>query len=453
MTFHHRIALLVLCGCSGSLFLSGCIGSHSGPPDKAAAADLPKVATVQPERKTLAQKTEQPGQIEAFHTTPIFAKVGGYVDQFYVDIGDTVRGPERDEAGQITEPGQLLAKLVAPELDEEFQQKEATVAQVAAEIEQGAAAVKVAQALEISSAANVEETQAGQQRADAMFQRWKSELSRMRELAEKKAVTQKLTDETEQQFQAADASRAEAMAKTRSAQAKHKEATVAIEKAEADLKAIRARYNVAKADRDRLAALRSYLDIRAPYTGVITARNLDQGILVMATRTANDSPLFVLVDADPVRLFLDVPEADAVLVEPGRTATVRVPAMGAKAFTGSVARTGWALRAGTRTLNCEIDVPNPDGLLRPGMYAHVELVVAQQEDALVLPKSAIHQTEGKSVCLTVTDEGLVEQKIVEVGIRTQTEVEIRSGLSGTEQVISANVAAFQAGQKVARQKP
>jgi RND family efflux transporter MFP subunit len=364
-----------------------------------------------------------------------------------------VNGPERNESGEIIKPGQLLAKLVAPELDEEFQQKEAAVMQALAEIDQSAAAVKVAQALKLSAAAAVEEAEAGQQRAEAMLERWKSELSRMRELAEKKAVTQKLADETEQQFKGAEASNSEARAKTRSARAKLQETAVGIEKAEADLKAVKARWSVATADRDRVAVLRSYLEIRAPFSGVITVRNIDQGVLVLPTRGGNDVPLFILVQADIVRLFVDVPESDAALVEPGRPVTVKVPALVGRTFTGTVTRTGWALQLGTRTLSCEIDIPNAEGILRPGMYAHVELVVAQQEDALVLPKSAVHQTESQSMCLTVTDEGLVERKIVEVGIRTPTEVEIRSGLTGMEQVISANVAAFQAGQKVARQKP
>ena len=163
-----RNTILAVYGCSVGLLLSGCFSSHAESPDKATTADLPKVATVKPERKTLIQKTVQPGQIEAFHTTPIFAKVGGYVDQLHVDIGDKVRGPQQDGSGTITEPGQLLAKLAAPELIEEFQQKESMVAQVAAEVEQSEAAVKVAQSIEASAAAAIEESQAGRQRAEAI---------------------------------------------------------------------------------------------------------------------------------------------------------------------------------------------------------------------------------------------------------------------------------------------
>ncbi len=444
-----RKSILAFSGCSVGLLISGCFSSHVGSTDKLTEADLPKVATVKPERKTLVQKTVQPGQIEAFHNTPIFAKVGGYVDQLHVDIGDRVRGPQQDGSGKIVEQGQLLARLAAPELKEELQQKEAMVAQAEAEVEQFESAVAVAQSLEASAAATIEENQAGQQRAEANVERWKSELDRVRELADKKAVTQKLADETDQQHKAAQASQAEAIARTRSAKAKHQEVLIAIQKARADSKTVKAQVNVAKADRDRVAALCSYLEIRAPYDGVVTARNIDLGVLVLPARGGNEIPVFNVIQADTVRIFLGVPESDAVLVEIGRPVIVRVPALESKTFTGTVTRTGWALQTGTRTLNCEIDIRNPDGILRPGMYAHVDLVVAQRENALSLPKTAVTIVDGQTACLIVDANDLVEQKIVQVGIRTDTNVEIVSGLDGTESVISANVSAFRGGQKVA----
>lgn len=436
------------------------IGCHTSAPStpvgssgESATAPLPKVATVKPERKTLLQKTEQPGQIEAFRTTPIFAKVAGYVGRMHVDIGDRVHGPKLDSDGKVLEPGQLLVELQAPELDGELQQKRALVEQADAEVEQAEAAVKAARAAHVSAVAHVEESQAGLQRVEAMYQRWKSEFDRVQELAASKAVTQKLADETEQQFKSADAARAETAAKVRSATAKQQEAVTGVEKAQADLKTTRARANVARADQDRVASLRDYLQIRAPFSGVISARNIDQGVLVQPARSGSETPLLMLLQADEVRLFVSVPDSDAVLVEPGRRAVVKVPALGAKSFTGQVTRTGWALQTVTRTLNCEIDVPNPDGVMRPGMYAHVELVVAEAENALSLPKAAVTVIDGKSVCMTVSADGIVRQKLVEIGLRTGTDVQIVSGLNGDEDVIAANAAAFKDGQRVTKVLP
>ena len=439
------------------LLLAGCnsadVTSESSSSGEQSAAALPKVATTKPAKKTITQKTIQPGQIEAFSTTPIHAKVAGYVDQLKVDIGDRVKGPVRDAEGKLIEPGQLLAVLSAPELEEEFNQKEAMVEQVRAEVLQSESAIKVAMSMQESATAGVEETVAGQQRANAQYSRWKSEYDRMQALAEAKTITPKLAEETELQFKSAQASQSEANAKLKSAKAVESEAAVAVEKAQADLQATKAHLKVAEADRDRVAALREYLQIRAPFDGIITERSIDAGHLVQAARSSTDQPLFVLIQADTVRLFIDVPEAEASLVETGRPAKITVSAMGNAAFDGIVARTGWALQTGTRSLKCEIDVPNPDGKLRPGMYAQVELTVAERADALTVPKSAVVVKDGQSFCVTVTAEGSILRRPVQTGIRSATDVEILSGLDGTEDILSANAAAFSDGQKVEKASP
>ncbi|MBC7964764.1 MAG: hypothetical protein H7Z17_02470, partial [Fuerstia sp.] len=195
---HGVIATCVLM----SLFFPACDTplQQEGAGQESVAAALPKVATAKPVRKTLTQKTIQPGKIEAFSTTPIHAKIGGYVDLVKVDIGDRVTGPKRDAEGQITEPGQTLAVLTAPEVEEELHQKQAMVEQVAAEVLQAEAAVKVAESMVVSATAGVEEHVAGQQRATAQYERWKSEFDRMKTLSDAKTVTPKLMEEAELQF-------------------------------------------------------------------------------------------------------------------------------------------------------------------------------------------------------------------------------------------------------------
>ena len=432
------------------LFLPGCDTSpqQDGAGKESSATALPKVATANPVRKTITQKTIQPGKIEAFSTTPIHAKIGGYVDVVKVDIGDRVTGPERDAEGRITEPGQTLAVLTAPEVEEELHQKQAMVAQVAAEVLQAEAAVKVAESMLVSAKAGVEEHVAGQQRATAQYERWKSEFDRMKTLADAKTVTPKLVEEAELQFKSADASRSEMNARVKSAEAALHEAGVSIEKAQADVQAVKSHLRVAEADRDRVAALRDYLQITAPFDGIITERRIDPGHLVQPSRSAADTPLFVLVQADTVRLFVDVPEADAGLVEIGRPARITMSAQGNVAFDGTVARTGWALQSGTRALRCEIDVPNPAGKLRPGMYAQVELTVAERADVVTVPKTAIVAKDGQSFCVTVTSDGTILRKAIQTGIRSATEVEVISGLDGSEDIITANAAAFSDGQQV-----
>lgn len=437
-----------------SLFILGCdarLPKDSAEKDTS-AVDLPKVATSKPVRKTLVQKTIQPGRIEAFSTTPIHAKIGGFVDLVKVDIGDRVTGPKRDAEGRITEPGQTLAVLTAPELEAELQQKQAMVEQVAAEVLQAEAAVKVAESMLVSATAGVEEHIAGQQRATALYERWKSEFDRMTVLSDAKTVTPKLMEEAELQFKSADASRSEANARVRSAEAALHEASVSIEKAQADVQAVKSHLRVAEADRDRVAALRDYLQITAPFDGIITERRIDPGHLVQPSRSAADAPLFVVVQADTVRLFVEVPEADAGLVENGRPARITISAQSNTAFDGTVARTGWALQSGTRALRCEIDVPNPDGRLRPGMYAQVELSVAERPDVLSVPKTGVVTKDGQFFCVTVTSDGTILRKPVQTGIRSATEIEITSGLDGSEDILTANAAAFADGQIVEKTK-
>ncbi|MEJ7591193.1 MAG: efflux RND transporter periplasmic adaptor subunit [Planctomycetaceae bacterium] len=432
------------------LFFSGCDAriQQDGAGKESSAAALPKVATSKPVRKTLIQKTIQPGKIEAFSTTPIHAKIGGYVDLVKVDIGDRVTGPKRDAEGRITEPGQTLAVLTAPEVEEELHQKQAMVEQVTAEVLQAEAAVKVAESMLVSAKAGVEEHVAGQQRATAQYERWKSEFDRMKTLSDAKTVTPKLMEEAELQFKSADASRSESNARVKSAEAAMHEASVSIQKAQADVQAEKSHLRVAEADRDRVSALRDYLQITAPFDGIITERRIDPGHLVQPSRSAADTPLFVLVQADTVRLFVDVPEADAGLVENGRPAKITISAQSNMSIDGTVARTGWALQSGTRALRCEIDVPNSDGHLRPGMYAQVELTVAERPDVLSVPKTAIVTKDGQSFCVTVTSDGSILRKPVQTGIRSATDVEITSGLDGTEDILTANAAAFTDGQMV-----
>jgi len=416
-------------------------------------AALPKVATTKPSKKTITQKTVQPGQLEAFSTTPIHAKVGGFVDQLKVDIGDRVNGPKRNADGSLVEPGQLLAVLSALEIEEEWRQKAASVEQVQAEVLQSEAAVKVAVSMRESAKAGVQECVAGQQRASAQFEKWKSEFDRMKSLADAKTVTAKLVEETELQFKSADASRTESNARLASAEAALNEASVAIEKSQADVQAVKARLKVAEADRDRTAAMRDYLQIRAPFDGIVTERRIDAGHLVQPARSADDTPLFVLIQADTLRLFIDVPESDASLVETGRAAKIIVSAMGNAAFDGTIARTSWALQSGTRSLRCEIDVPNADGKLRPGMYAQVELTVAERADVLSVPKTALVVKDGQSFCVSVTADGLILRKPVQTGVRSATDVEILSGLDGSEDILTANAAAFADGQQVEKAAP
>lgn len=400
-----------------------------------------RVTPIKPAHKPLQRLIEYPGQVEAFEQTAIHAKLAGFVKKVHVDIGDQVTGPSRVSTDQPEQPGQVLAELEMPELDAELKQKQALVAQAAAEVTQSEAAIKVAKSGKASAEALVAEARASTERADAMYERWKSEFERVRELVAKQAVTQKVADETEQQLKAADAARREIAAKIKSTQAKLSEASANIEKADADLVSAQSKHKVAEADEQKTRALLSYATLRAPFDGVITERHLDTGHLVQPS-AASGKPLFVVVRAFTVRVFLDVPEADAGFITTDSPAKIKVPSLLSKTFEGKVARTAWTLQTSSRTLRTEVDVPNPNGQLRPGMYATAEIEVARRTNALSLPKSAIFTQGAESFCLSISSENKLVKLPIKTGIVAGPDVEIISGLTGDESVIGTNLAAY-----------
>ncbi len=409
---------------------------------------LVRVTPITPTRKTLVRWLELDGQIEAIQETPLFAKLAGYVEKINVDIGDRVTGPQFDDQGRIVREGQLLMSLVVPELDEECRQKDAAVGQTQAEIVQAVAGVKVARTAEISARAKFEETEAalGQVQADYDFAA--AESARLKKLGDRGSATREVAEEKEKRFRTAEAAQKQTLARIASARTTVAEKQALIEKAEADLATAKKRLVTAEADLQRVKVLQSYREVRAPYDGVVTARNVHAGQLVQLGLTGDTKPLLVVVQAQVMRLFVEVPEIDTPAISVGSEVPVRVAVAGSEVRAGKVTRTAWSLDAGRRTLHTEVQLANDDGSLRPGMSASVRLKVAERNDVLALPQSAVTVAEGESFCLTVDAESHIVRTKIETGLRAGDEIEIVAGLSGNAQVIGVNAADFREGQEV-----
>ena len=394
-------------------------------PGQAAERPLDRVTAGTPQRKTLELYTTQPGRIEAFETTPLYPKLAGYVEEVLVDIGDRV------------ESGQLLLRLSVPELHDELQQKQALVAQGEAEVRQAQASVRAAEAARATAEALVAQAQAGTARAEADYQRWKSEYDRMSQLADSGSVTRKLVDEALNQYRAADAARQEIEAEVESARAALNQSQANLEKAKADEVAAGARLRVAQANLARTQTMLGYTEIKAPFAGVITRRLVDTGHYVQPASGGSSQPLLVVARRDRLRVFVDVPELEAPLVdagESGDSVSIRVQALPGPPVEGRVTRTGWALDASNRSLRTEIELPNPDGRLRPGMYATAVILLERREDALTLPATAIVRDAGQTLCCKV-DSGRIHRRPVTTGLRAGADVEILSGLDGDETIV------------------
>jgi RND family efflux transporter MFP subunit len=390
----------------------------------------------------LPRVIEQPGAIRAYEDTPLYAKLAAFVKAVKVDIGDAV------------EPGTVLAELSIPELEDEGRQKDALVEQAAAEIEQAKEAVTIAQAGVETAAAQIVEAKAGLTRAQANLAFWKSESVRVAEMVRGKSLDPRTGSETENQLRSAEAAADEARARVTVAEKAAIKAQAELGKANQDVKAAAARHKVAAADAARTRSLLEYRFIRSPFTGVVTRRAVDTGHFVQPVAGTKEQPLFIVVRLDTVRVPVEIPETDAVLVRKGQKATVRVSALNAN-FEGTVSRTADALEPGSRTLRAEVDLPNPDRRLWPGMYVTAK-ISAEMPQAWVLPANAVVKQAEQMVVFVYRDG-----KAVRVPIQsgrtdgTFTEVFKKAGPGGTwedwtggEAVLSGPAATLSDGQAV-----
>jgi RND family efflux transporter MFP subunit len=176
-----------------------------------------------------------------------------------------------------------------------------------------------------------------------------------------------------------------------------------------------------------------YQKVVAPFDGVITQRNIDVGSLITADATSGTS-MFSMTHSNVIRVWVYVPQDEAFGVKPGIEAVIRVPAMPNLTFHGNVTRIADAFQPGTRTLLTEVDVPNPDGALQPGVYCTVELKIPRQSPALIVPASAIiFNQDGMQVA--VVDNGIVHLRKVAITTDYGTEVEVNEGVKPGDQVI------------------
>lgn len=434
MTYRMASFFLFMLGFA-VMVMSGC---RRDAPAAAQAGSVPggvRVVLGKPMRKTLTLSTQQPGRIDAFEEAPLYAQVVGYVKKVHVDIGDKV------------EAEQMLATIDVPELRDDLVQKEALVAQAEAEEKQALAAIEAAKAARNSAAAKVTQAQAGIGRAESEVHRWTAEFKRIQELAANGSLTGKLVEETQNHLKAADATKLEASAAVDAAQAFAEESRVKVLSAEADAVAAAARLKVAQANENRSQTMLNYAEIKAPFAGVITRRLIATGHYVNPPNSTSAAPLLTVCRTDVVRIFVDVPELEAEFVSIGDKAEIRVQALGGKVVPGTVTRTAWALDASNRSLRTEIDITNTDAVLRPGMFATAMIVLEQRPDVVVLPAAAIFRDGADAFCCVVVD-GKIERRKLELGLRSGTEVEIRSGLSAEQEVVTSPVAALKPGQPV-----
>jgi membrane fusion protein (multidrug efflux system) len=209
-----------------------------------------------------------------------------------------------------------------------------------------------------------------------------------------------------------------------------------------ELDTVLATEQVQKATRDNAAAalksaqdMKAFEQIRAPFAGTITARFIDVGSLVTSGSVTTVHTLFDLVQSDPVRVLVHVPQADISSVRPGTPATITVDEYPNETFAGKIARDAGAFDPSSRTLLLEIDVPNRDGRLFAGMYAHARFALPSPTTALLIPDNAILIDAKGSRVVVVDPSNKIHIQPVKLGRDYGTKTEILSGLDAQDRVV------------------
>lgn len=194
------------------------------------------------------------------------------------------------------------------------------------------------------------------------------------------------------------------------------------------------RLEVAKAELEKTETLLRYANLTAPFAGVVTARFVDPGAFVPAGAAGGASAVVILADTGVLRAQVPVPEAEAVFVKPGQPVRVTVEGL-TNVFSATVSRHTGAVDEATRSLLVEADLPNPDGALRPGMFATVRIGVERHTGALLVPTEAIAMEKTANFVFRV-DNGVNRKTAVKLGFQDGAVTEILSGLNEDAPVIS-----------------
>jgi RND family efflux transporter MFP subunit len=194
-------------------------------------------------------------------------------------------------------------------------------------------------------------------------------------------------------------------------------------------------YEAAKANLQQLEKIQGFQQVVAPFTGKITARNIDIGTLVTAGTGNSGTPLFSMVQSDPLRVYVFVPQENAASMREGLKAKILVQERPGQDFEGTVTRTAGALDPASRTMQVEVQVPNHDGKLYAGMYGQVKFLLPDDNAPIVVPADAfVFRSQGPQV-VTVTNDNRIHWQKIRVGRDFGTQLEVLDGLAENTKVV------------------
>jgi RND family efflux transporter MFP subunit len=387
-------ACLISCANKGEAVVSNEAAVSDAAPSKSSTTIVPAVKV---KRANLANTVVLTAEFEPYQEVDVMAKVSGYVKSIRVDIGDRVR------------EGQLLATLEVPEMQDDLAKAAASVQQARAEV--AAASDEVRRAKSAHEIAHISHVRI-------------LDVSKK----EKGLVPQQEVDEAHSRDLVGEAQ---------------------VSVAESNLRTAQDRVRVAQAEQARLQTLFKYTSITAPFDGVVTKRYANIGSMIQAGISSQTQamPVVRLSQNNLLRLVLPVPESSVPLVRVGAAVDVHVASLHTT-FPGRIARFAGMVQESTRTMETQVDVPNPSLKLVPGMYAEVDLQTASSSDALSVPLEAVEGTDASAHVYAIRPPGVIHITPVRVGMQTAQSAEILSGLQEGDTVIIGRLAGLKDGQKV-----
>jgi RND family efflux transporter MFP subunit len=368
-----------------------------GKNSEANAAEIPSAIVAPVTRGTITHTLNLAGQFQPYQVVDVHAKVSGYIRHIYVDIGDKVH------------QGEVLAVLEVPELDAQLK---GTVSELAGSKDEITRAEhEVARAQSEHTALHADYTRLKQASA-----------------AQPGLIAEQELD---------------------NAQSKDLASEAQVDAAKAALSAAKQQSETAGANHERVSDLADYTRVTAPLNGVITWRYADTGALIQAGTTSDvqSLPLVKLSQSDLLRLRLPVPEDAVEYIHDGADVNVQVDALH-RSFAGKVVRFTRNVSLDTRTMETEIDVPNKDLSLTPGMYANTTLELERKVNVLTIPVQAVLRNGDQSSVLVLDSQNHVHTRKVTLGLQGSTLVEIKEGLAEGDRVITGGQANYQIGETV-----
>jgi RND family efflux transporter MFP subunit len=370
-----------------------------------------QVGVVKPERRTLDVTLSFTGDLLPNRQTPIFAKTSGYIRAIHVERGEFVKA------------GTVLVEIEPTEMENALDQSRAALASAEA-------ALQVARSNLESSKANLLNQQALLAKSQAVLANDRRQAERLNELFAKGLVAAQDRDNARTTYEASQAAVSAQEAQVEAARVQIATAESQVHLAQTQIEQQRAAQRMAQM---RLDDTR----IVAPFSGFISQRNLEVGAAVsnQAAATSNASiGIVMLQEINPIKVQLEVPERDVARVAVGNTVRLTTDAYAGRQFSGKVVRVVHALDPRTRTMGVEVDIPNPENLLKPGMYARVDLLVEVRRDALLVPLEVLTGTEGRPTVLVVRD-GKVAVAPVELGPTDGPVVQVTRGVGPDTEII------------------